>query len=104
MFDQERTAVARPFFAAQKIRLPQNMPALLQTKGLAKSYAGPVLIDVNFDLRAAEIHALVGENGAGKSTLCNIIAGLRTADKGEMWIDGVQYTPTNKPIEEAGRR
>jgi ribose transport system ATP-binding protein len=77
------------------------MAALLQAKGLAKSYAGPVLIDVNFDLRAAEIHALVGENGAGKSTLCNIIAGLRTADKGEMWIDGVHYTPTNKRTAEA---
>src|SRR5262249_17996019 len=77
------------------------MAALLQTRGLTKSYAGPVLSDVNFDLRAGEIHALVGENGAGKSTLCNIIAGLRTPDKGEMWIDEVRYAPANKRASEA---
>jgi ribose transport system ATP-binding protein len=77
------------------------MAALLETRGLAKSYAGPVLVDVNFDLQAGEIHALVGENGAGKSTLCNIIAGLRTLDRGEMWLDGVPYAPINKRAAEA---
>ncbi|MBV9273464.1 MAG: sugar ABC transporter ATP-binding protein [Verrucomicrobia bacterium] len=77
------------------------MAALLETRGLCKSYAAPVLVDVNFDLQAGEIHALVGENGAGKSTLCNIVAGLRTADKGEMWLEGHRYIPANKRAAEA---
>src|SRR5580693_1301250 len=77
------------------------MASLLQAKGLAKSYAGPVLVDVNFDLQEGEVHALVGENGAGKSTLCNIVAGLRSPDQGQMWLDGVPYAPINKRAAEA---
>jgi len=77
------------------------MAPLLETRGLCKSYAAPVLVDVNFDLQAGEIHALVGENGAGKSTLCNIVSGLRTPDKGEMWLDGRRYIPVNKRTAEA---
>jgi ribose transport system ATP-binding protein len=77
------------------------MASLLETRGLCKSYAAPVLVDVNFDLQAGEIHALVGENGAGKSTLCNIVAGLRTADKGELWLEGHRYVPANKRTAEA---
>ena len=81
------------------------MKVLLQTRGLAKSYAGPVLSGVDFDLRAGEVHALVGENGAGKSTLCNIIAGLRQADAGEMTLDGEAYhPPTKKDAERQGVR
>ena len=81
------------------------MKVLLQTRGLAKSYAGPVLSGVDFDLRAGEVHALVGENGAGKSTLCNIVAGLRQADAGEMTLDGASYRPpTKKDAERQGVR
>jgi ribose transport system ATP-binding protein len=86
---------------ATGISFPANMASLLEARGLAKSYAGPVLVDVNFDLQAGEVHALVGENGAGKSTLCNIVAGLRTPDKGEMWLDGNPYAPINKRAAEA---
>ena len=81
------------------------MKTLLQTRGLAKSYVGPALSGVDFDLRAGEVHALVGENGAGKSTLCNIIAGLRQADGGEMTLDGEAYRPpTKKDAEHHGVR
>jgi ribose transport system ATP-binding protein len=77
------------------------MVPLLQTEGLAKSYAGPVLSEVSFELQAGEVHALVGENGAGKSTLCGIIAGLRTPDAGQMQIEGKPYAPANKRAAEA---
>ena len=56
---------------------------LLIVKGIAKCYAGvPALKDATLDLKAGEIHALVGENGAGKSTLIKILAGVTSSDGG----------------------
>src|SRR5258708_17288290 len=76
------------------------MATLLQTRGLAKAYASPVLADINCDLRVGEGHALVGENGAGKSPLCNIIAGLSRADSGKMFLEERPYEPINKKAAE----
>lgn len=62
---------------------------LLQANNLTKSYAGvQALKQASFELRAAEVHALVGENGAGKSTLIKIITGAIQADSGELTLDG----------------
>jgi len=58
-------------------------------RGVTKSYPGvQALSGVDFDVRAGEVHALVGENGAGKSTLVRILAGAVTADAGEIAIEG----------------
>ena len=70
---------------------------LLAASGLQKSFGPvPVLVDVHFDLRRGEVHALVGENGAGKSTLSRILAGFLSADGGSIRIKGHPYSPRNK--------
>lgn len=61
----------------------------LSLSGLDKSYgAARVLRDVALDLRAGEVHALMGENGAGKSTLIRVLAGVTEADAMALRIDG----------------
>jgi rhamnose transport system ATP-binding protein len=63
--------------------------ALLELKTIAKSFgAVRALRGVSFDLRAGEIHALLGENGAGKSTLIKVITGAHQPDSGTIEIDG----------------
>jgi ribose transport system ATP-binding protein len=67
--------------------------ALISVKNLSKSFPGvKALQDVQFDLQAGEVHALMGENGAGKSTLMKILAGVYMRDEGEVLLDG-------KPVE-----
>lgn len=62
---------------------------LLELIGISKSFGGvQALRDVDFSLRAGEIHGLVGENGAGKSTLMKIIAGVHHDYQGTMRLDG----------------
>ena len=53
------------------------MTAMLEMRNVSKSFAGvQALRDVNFSVRAGQIHALVGENGAGKSTLMKVLSGV----------------------------
>lgn len=61
---------------------------LLQAKNISKFYPGvKALKDVNFNIDAGEVVALVGENGAGKSTLMKILAGAIAPSEGELFLD-----------------
>ena len=70
------------------------MPAtLLRMTGVSKAFAGlPAVADVTLDVRAGEVHALMGENGAGKSTLMKILSGVYSPDAGSIEIDGEPVT------------
>ena len=62
---------------------------ILQASGVSKRFGGVQALDsVQFELRRAEVHALVGENGAGKSTLIKILAGIYIKDSGRIFYDG----------------
>lgn len=68
---------------------------ILEMKNIDKRFSGVhALKSVSFDLRAGEVHALMGENGAGKSTLMKVLTGIHTMDDGEITLFGekVKFT------------
>ena len=72
---------------------PRMPPPRLDLRQVAKSFGGArALRGVDFDLRAGEVHALLGENGAGKSTLIKIVTGAHQPDGGSLTVAGAAVT------------
>ncbi len=68
------------------------MIPVIEVVAAAKAYQGVFAIeDINFDVHAGEVHALLGENGAGKSTLTKAIAGVVALTRGKILVDGVHH-------------
>ncbi|MEW9700643.1 sugar ABC transporter ATP-binding protein [Paenibacillus sp. SI8] len=69
--------------------MPVDNSVLLHMQGISKSFPGvKALQEVDFDLRAGEIHALLGANGAGKSTLMKVLSGAYTNEEGQIIVHG----------------
>ena len=65
------------------------MTPLVELVGIHKRFPGVyALKGVDFDVRAGEVHALVGENGAGKSTMIKVAAGVHDFEEGSYRIEG----------------
>jgi ABC-type sugar transport system ATPase subunit len=73
-----------------KTKIPADVSVpLLEMRGIEKTFPGVRAIRRGeIELRAGEVHALLGENGAGKSTLIKVLAGAHRADAGRICIDG----------------
>ena len=66
-----------------------DVPVVLEARKITKTFPGVIANqDIDFELRAGEIHCLLGENGAGKSTLMNVLYGLYQPDGGEILVRG----------------
>jgi len=66
-----------------------NAPIVMEARGLVKRYGQVVALDgADFELRAGEILAVIGDNGAGKSSLIKALSGATIPDEGEIKLDG----------------
>ena len=75
---------------------------ILRVANVSKAYDGvQALRQVSFDLRAGEVHAIVGENGAGKSTLIKIITGAVVPDSGHLELNGVALKANSPAVAKA---
>lgn len=72
---------------------------VMQAKGLVKRYGQVTALDgADFELRAGEILAVIGDNGAGKSSLIKALSGATVPDEGEIYLDG-QKIQFRSPID-----
>ncbi|MDD3427775.1 MAG: sugar ABC transporter ATP-binding protein [Caldisericia bacterium] len=79
--------------------MKNNEEVVVKLSGICKKFGATQAIkDVDFELKAQEIHGLVGENGAGKTTLISILHGVVKKDSGSIIINGNNYPYMNTSI------
>lgn len=70
----------------------QDKEILLRAEGISKGFPGVwehlILDEIDFDVRAGEVHTLLGENGAGKTVLANILSGFYSSTEGSIFVQG----------------
>jgi general nucleoside transport system ATP-binding protein len=77
----------------------ESAPPLVVLEHITKRFPGVVANDdVSLELRAGEVHALIGENGAGKSTLMRVLYGMYPADEGRITVNGDDVKITSPRI------
>ena len=70
-------------------RSPRSDRAILSLRGITKTFgAVAALTDVDLDVAAGQVVAIVGDNGAGKSTLVKVLSGVHAADAGTITFEG----------------
>jgi fructose transport system ATP-binding protein len=75
--------------AMEDMSAQRTRPPVLEARGLVKRYGRVTALDrVDFELRAGEILAVIGDNGAGKSSLIMALSGAMIPDEGELRLDG----------------
>jgi D-xylose transport system ATP-binding protein len=85
----DRSTVPRMTIESLAAANAPTRDAVLSLRGISKNFgAVQALTDIDLDIFAGEVVALVGDNGAGKSTLVKILAGVHPADSGEITFEG----------------
>lgn len=69
---------------------------MIKVQNLTIKYEQKIFDDVNIEIPAGKIVALIGKNGSGKSTLANTLAGLTKKYKGEIWLDDLRISRHTK--------
>ncbi len=76
--------------------MERNGNTALRMVGITKRFPGVLANDnITFELKAGEVHGLLGENGAGKTTLMNVLYGLHQPDSGEIFLNGEKVKITS---------
>jgi branched-chain amino acid transport system permease protein len=87
-------AAARP--VAERHELWEQAPVVLEARGISKRFGGVIAAqELDIDLRAGTITALVGPNGAGKTTVFNLLTGFVPPDAGSVRLNGVELVGKN---------